>query len=97
MSDPIVTAIIGGAGVVAGALITGLLQRRKIRAESEKDSADANEQIRKTVMALLDPLQKRVEQLETELDDWKNWAERLVHQVKCLGAEPVPFKERKKK
>lgn len=88
----LISAIVGTA---VGALITGLLQRKKIVSEADKDCADANEQIRQTVMSLIEPLNKKVDALEKELQDWKNWALALVKQIKELGHEPVPFKSHK--
>jgi hypothetical protein len=90
-------AIIGFLGVVVGALVTGLFQRKKTNAEADKDCADANEQIRQTVMSLLEPLNVKVNMLEKELEDWKNWALALFRQVKALGGEPVQFKSHKDK
>ncbi len=92
----IVSAFVGLVGVVIGALITSASQKRKVKAESEKTEAEANEQIRQTVMQLINPLQKRIEELEIELRDWKNWANRLVTQIEGLGCEPVPFKSSKR-
>ena len=89
-------ALFGLIGVIAGAMITSLSKRTKIKAESEKTEADTNEQIRQTVMALIKPLQERVAELERELLDWKDWASRLVTQIKSLGCDPVPFKSSRK-
>jgi uncharacterized protein HemX len=102
--EGIISAIVGVAGVVVGALITNASQQRKVKAESVKAEAEAarikadeNEQIRKTVMSLIEPLQEQINKLEQELEDWKNWADRLVTQIKGLGCEPVPFKQSKVK
>ena len=61
------SAIVGVIGVVAGALITGASQRHKVKAESAKAEAEAakikaeeNEQIRQTVMSLIEPLQEQI-------------------------------------
>ncbi len=101
--DAFISAIVGVVGVVAGALITGASQRHKVKAESAKAEAEAakikaeeNEQIRQTVMSLIEPLQEQINKLEQELEDWKNWADRLVTQIKGLGCEPVPFKQTSK-
>lgn len=91
----IIIAVIGFVGVVAGAIVTGLLQRKKSKAETDKTAAEANEQIRKTVMSLIRPLEQKVDDLEKELAAWKCWALALVRQVKALGGDPVPFKEQK--
>jgi type II secretory pathway pseudopilin PulG len=95
--SPIVIAIIGFLGVVVGAFVTGILQRKKNNAEADKSTAEANEQIRKTVMSLIQPLENKVNDLERELQDWKNWALALVQQIKKMGCEPVPFKSHKEK
>jgi phage tail tape-measure protein len=95
--SPIVIAFFGFLGVVIGAFITGILQRKKNNAEADKSTAEANEQIRKTVMSLIQPLENKVNDLERELQDWKNWALALVQQIKKMGCEPVPFKSHKEK
>jgi uncharacterized coiled-coil protein SlyX len=112
MAQYIIPALIGLVGIVAGAWIQGAWNRRKVKAESIKDEADANEQIRETVMALIDPLKTRITEqdkkiddqnkvindLKIELQDWKDWANALVQQLKSLGChEPVPFKSSKGK
>jgi len=89
-------AVVGVVGGIIGALITGLFQRKKVNSGIDNDTAQTNEQIRKTVMLLLTPLTNRVDELEKELRDWKNWAHALVNQLKCLGHEPVPFKPTKR-
>lgn len=91
----IISAIVGVVGVVVGALITSASQKYKVQAETHKTEAEYNEQIRKTVMSLIEPLQKRVDELEKELADWQDWANRLVVQVKDMGCKPVPFKKNK--
>jgi len=105
MEQYILPAVLGLVGVIAGALITSASQRKKVQAEVDKDQADANEVIRKTVMELLEPLNKKIDvqedeisKLKVELQDWKNWAYALVEQLKSLGChEPVPFKSSKGK
>ena len=95
--DLYIDAIVGLLGVIAGALITSASQRAKVKAENDKNAADTNEVIRKTVMELIAPLRKRIDELERELADWMDWADRLVTQIKGLGCDPVPFKSTKKK
>lgn len=109
--DIIVTVIVGLGGGAFGALITSASQRRKVhaeaneanaraekaRAEAIKIKAEADDEIRNTVMLLVDPLRKRIEELENELKGWKNWANRLVNQIKGMGCEPVPFEIQKGK
>jgi len=82
-------AVWGVIGVVGGAIITGIVQLIVSK-------ADYTQKIQETCIALITPLQNRIEELDTELKDWKNWAERLVKQVKKLGQEPVPFISSKK-
>lgn len=36
-----------------------------------------------------------IEGLQLQLDDVQDWAERLVHQVKSLGGDPVKIRKRK--
>jgi hypothetical protein len=103
--DTVTVAVVGLVSAVIGALITGAFQHYK-------NEADANEVIRKTVMELLDPLNKRITQqdskikaqddeisnLRAQLLDWKTWAFALVEQLKSFGChEPVPFKSSKGK
>lgn len=92
----IISAIVGAAAGVIGSYITTRSQQRKLKAESSKAEADANEQIRETVMLLLEPLKKRITALEEELADWQDWAKRLSCQVRESGREPEPFKVAKK-
>lgn len=86
-------AIIGFAGVLAGAILTGLFQRRKNNASALKDDAEATEQIRETVMHLIEPLNTRISKLERENRSLRHWAETLVCQVKDLGGVPAPYVE----
>jgi hypothetical protein len=84
--------IIGAIAGLAG-LVTALVSTRRVKSQNFRDCADANESIAAAVKTLIEPLEKRVRDLERELAEWKNWAERLVRQVKKLGHEPVPFVE----
>jgi len=93
----IISAIVGAAAGVIGAIITTRSQQRKLKAESSRVEADTNEQIRETVMLLIEPLKKRIAALEEELADWQDWAKRLVSQLKENGHDPVPFKVVKRK
>ena len=104
MSENIIVAIIGLLTGGMGAILTSLFQHRKTQAEADKDCADANEQIRVTVMALIEPLKRRIDELEdevkklqTENADLKDWAQALVIQIKNMGHEPIQFKSKKGK
>jgi len=88
----LILAIIGGIGGLAG-----LAAFFRIRAQNQVDDATATEMIQKAAMALIQPLQDRLDELESELDDMRGWAERLVGQVEILGGEPVKFIRRKRK
>jgi regulator of replication initiation timing len=104
MSEAIIVAIVGAGAAVIGGIIGGMFSRPKTKAETDKTFADTNEQIRETVMALIDPLKKRVEELEREVRalqcenlDLRTWAEALVEQIKSLGKEPVAYVRRVKR
>lgn len=85
--------------LTAGGLVWDrVTARRKVRADADKTEAEANEIIRKTVMDLIEPMQKKIDalqikvsELEAENADLKEWAERLVVQVKSFGAKPAEF------
>ena len=85
--------------LTAGGLVWDrVTSRRKARADAQKTEADANETLRDTVMKLIDPLKKRIDELESTVEelkaenaDLKEWAERLVAQVKSFGCEPAKF------
>lgn len=73
------------------------------RRDIEGSAADKFEQIAGRAALRIDTLEKRVDELERQLKDAKSrigelegengdlrdWAERLVHQVRSLGQEPV--------
>lgn len=100
--DSIINAIIGVIGVGVGAGLAGFFARQKTQAEAEQAEADTNEQIRATVMLLIQPLRDRVTELETEVATLKvencglkEWAALLVKQVKGMGGVPVAMPEPK--
>lgn len=37
-------------------------------------------------------MKNKLEEVTAQLQEWKDYAFRLAHQVKSLGHEPVPFK-----
>lgn len=41
---------------------------------------------------LIVELKKKLDEKEEENEDLKDWADRLVHQVRGAGLEPVPFR-----
>lgn len=96
MESNIIVAIIGLVAGVVGASIPAYIQRRKTSAEAQNTEADCNEQIRATVMMLIEPLKTRIFDLECEVaalkaenDALKAWAEELVRQVRGAGLKPV--------
>ena len=102
--EGIIVAIIGFVSGIVGASLNAYFQRRKAIAEAEHTEADTNEQVRATVMLLIEPLKTRIFDLECEVaalkaenDALKAWAEELVRQVRCAGLEPVSMPERKTK
>jgi uncharacterized coiled-coil protein SlyX len=50
---------------------------------------DARDAEREKVQA---EMRRELRDVKSALADWQDWARRLVHQVKSLGYEPVPFK-----
>lgn len=82
----VVAAICGILGAVAG-----LSSWSRVRAQNKKDCSDASESVAAAAKVLIEPLSKRVDDLERELLAWKNWAQRLVKQVRGMGMEPEPF------
>ncbi len=111
MSETVMVALVGLVAAVIGSGLTIYSQRHKVKAEAVKSEADANEQIRQTVMSLIQPLkdtiidleQKReadkreMDSLRLQMFKLKDWAFRLVDQLKGLGCEPVPFEIEKSK
>ena len=93
-----ITALIVSLLTAGGLIWDRVTSRRKAKAEAQKTEADANEIVRDTVMKLIDPLKKRIDELEKTVEelqaenaDLKEWAERLVVQVKSFGAKPAEF------
>lgn len=69
--------------VANGAKISNeMLLNRLVEMETREKHRDKREK------ELLD----KVKALEVSLADWQDWANRLVHQLRSHGHEPVPFK-----
>ena len=50
----------------------------------------------KDLRAELDETKKQVKEQDREIQDLRDWAERLVYQIKSLGAVPVEMRKSKK-
>ena len=119
MSDAVLIAVCTLFGGLLGTIIQGVIGlirgKHKDDAEAEKADAEAAELIRAAALALVEPLKKRVVELEAEVcelskrmdtanrelrelhienGDLREWAERLVHQVKSQGVDPVKIRKR---
>ena len=90
------------------ALLGAYLAWRKTKPETRVLDGDAAESYQRIasqsakreleLMAKIDVLEKRVDELAEQLEDaikraekFEDWARRLVHQVRSLGAVPVPL------
>ena len=93
----VIPAALGLIGVVVGALIQSASQRAKIKAEVRKADAESTEFIRQTCMGLIEPLQGRIDELEVELKDWMDCAERRAEQLRARDLVPAPFKSSNKR
>lgn len=100
MDADIIVALISLAAGLGGVYVGGWMQRRKTDAEAAKSAAEANDVVRETVMKLIEPLNKRIEQLESQVKvltaentKLRRWAERLICQVKELGGIPASLDE----
>lgn len=67
----------------------------KLRAELNQERC-ARASLEETWTKRLDELKGDMVKLRQENAEYKDWAERLSHQVISLGAEPVPFRPRPK-
>ncbi len=70
-------SIANGAKVSNDMLLARLIEMEK--REKDRDMREAD-------------LLNKVQHLEASLADWQDWANRLVHQLRSLRHEPVPFK-----
>ena len=68
-TEQIVTIVVAVAGSgFLGAIINGFIGRRKAGADTEKAEAEAADQITKTALLLIDPLEKRIATLRLDLE-----------------------------
>lgn len=84
MSEDIIVALIGMIGVGLGVLITAYFSRRKTKSEANKIEAEANEQIRETVMSLITPLNARIGQLEARVKKLESRVNRYMRRILYL-------------
>lgn len=90
MSETLLVALISAGSAVLGALIGGAFML-------SKNKADTTQIITETCLSLIEPLQKRVNDLEVELKDWMACAEERAKQLLKVNITPAPFKSSKKK
>ena len=67
-------------------------------ANATRTYAEEVKNLRTEVAELRNSLDERdavIREQATHIEDLKDWADRLVHQVKSYGATPVPFRQRK--
>lgn len=62
----------GTGGVVLKTGIENLLNRRKLGAETDKVDADAADVVTRTALALVEPLGRRIRELEDEVDELRS-------------------------
>jgi len=61
---------------------TDLLLQRILEMEKREKDRDKREEA----------MRYQLDSLQSALQDWQDWARRLVHQLRSHGLEPVPFK-----
>lgn len=73
-------------------------QKRADAAKKYQDMLIQSAEREQALMTRIEALEKRLDTLEKELEDtkkslgeWKNWAERLAHQLRSRDLIPVPF------
>jgi hypothetical protein len=84
MQTEIIVALIGLFSGIAGALLLSFFQHRKTDAEADKLTADANETVRITVMGLLDPLNKKISDLECRVRALEGRSTRYLKRIVYL-------------
>jgi predicted nucleic acid-binding Zn-ribbon protein len=107
MSEGILIAVIGAVVAVVTSLLTQHVTLRKWElGEKIKIDADATVAITNASMSLIQPLRDEIaslrednvkineelDELRSELEKWKDWAERLANQIRDIGHEPVPMR-----
>lgn len=85
----IILIVIGSSGL--GGLILGIYNAM---IAARKGTVDEWRGLLEEQRKLLEELKKKIEEREQEIEDLKEWALRLVTQVRSLGKEPVWFRER---
>ena len=102
-----VTLIVAIVGVIGSLISTYLALKKQPFTNSESDAQASKafmetamkarediEEFRKQTDARITVLENRIAVLEEENELLKDWAERLVAQVKSLGHEPVKMKSK---
>lgn len=84
MQTEVVVALIVSGLALLSAAFTAILSARKTDLDILRGII---EELRKTI----EGLEKKVSELECENKDLKDWAARLVDQVKDAGLKPVQF------
>jgi predicted nucleic acid-binding Zn-ribbon protein len=71
----------GTGGVVLKTGIENLLNRRKLGAETDKVDADAASVLSKTALELVEPLGRRIKELEGEVNDLRHQVRAATHEL----------------
>ena len=74
-------SVASGAKIITDLATTELAKRVSEMEDREKDRERE-----------LSRMRLELEDVKSVLADWQDWARRLVHQLKSLDIEPVPFK-----
>jgi len=73
----------GAESVALGAKVSSDLLLQRINEMEERDKLRKQE---------IEAIRKELSDVRLEMVEWKDYAIRLVYQVKSLGHEPIPFK-----
>lgn len=92
MNIDVLTVLIGSGAGVLSAIVASVAMKRKTEADASKSVADA-------AIALVGPLEDRIEKMEQELKklrplerevaELRAGVQRLIEQIRCLNHEPV--------